>query len=44
VEQLLKAGADVHARHSNGMTALEAATRGGHEAIVRLLRDAGARR
>jgi ankyrin repeat protein len=43
VERLIKAGADVRARHSNGMTALQAATEGGHSAIVRLLRDAGAR-
>jgi hypothetical protein len=43
VTTLLKAGADVHSRANDGSTALSVATSKGHQDLVELLRNAGAK-
>ncbi len=44
VKLLLEAGADVNAENNNGMTALKIARRRGHDDIVKLLKEAGAKK
>ena len=43
VKRLIKAGADVNARHNNGLTVLMVASQAGYTPIIDMLKQAGAK-